>query len=115
MSEWDSIDAVYIRAMRVDIGVLADAIRDAAAQAGRVCGKIVIDDTCLLEAAEALQRELAAMKAHLVDEDEAPDAVSALEDTIERLLEVAAAAKSGPLRIGPKGWPGVEIVVQGVA
>lgn len=72
----------------------------------------VLDNTTLYDAADALDREADVVLAHAIDDGEV---VSILREAAEQLRAAAKAAESGPLRVGTWGWPGVNVVVQGVA
>lgn len=76
--------------------------------------ELVLDNTTLLEAARALDREADVLEDHNIED---LDAAPTLRDAAERLRAVANAANRGAPRQAAPGfsWPAITVVVQGVA
>ncbi len=92
-----------------------DEARSAVAAAKERAPEIVLDDSVLLTAAEALERELTVLRAHLMNDDEAPDAVGVLEDTIARLRGALRSAAAGAVSREGSLWPAARAWIQAVA
>jgi hypothetical protein len=73
---------------------------------------MVIDNSVLYAAAEAIEREAAVLAAHLID-GEADEAVSSALEMAQRLRRVAVRAERGR-PYGSMGWPAIPVIVQGV-
>jgi hypothetical protein len=72
---------------------------------------IVLDNTILYDAADALDREADVLHAIAIDD---ADVVGCIREAAQQLREVARCAEKGTPH-GELGWPAIRIVVQGVA
>ena len=72
---------------------------------------IVLDNTILYDAADALDREADVLHAVAIDD---ADVVGCIREAAQQLREVARLAETGTPH-GKHGWPAIRVVVQGVA